>query len=148
MTFKLLVCFALLAIQCAVGRDDGLVLTPPMGWMSWTRYAKETDCKRYPKGCINEDLFKSQADRLAADGYKELGYVYVMIDDAWSEMQRDSKDRLVPNKERFPSGMKGLADYVHSKGLKLGIYSDVGPRTCGGYVLFLLYVFLFCITYE
>ncbi|CAG2182216.1 unnamed protein product, partial [Oppiella nova] len=133
MTFKLLVCFALLAIQCAVGRDDGLVLTPPMGWLSWTRYACETDCKRYPKGCINEDLYKSQADRLAADGYKELGYVYVNIDDCWSEMQRDSKDRLVPHKERFPSGMKGLADYVHSKGLKLGIYGDVGPKTCAGY---------------
>ncbi|CAG2172143.1 unnamed protein product, partial [Oppiella nova] len=105
MTFKLLVCFALLAIQCAVGRDDGLLLLE--------KFRVRLSDRRLP-------MFL-------------LGYVYVMVDDTWSEMQRDSKNRLVPHKERFPSGIKGLADYVHSKGLKIGIYGDVGPRTCGGY---------------
>ncbi|CAG2111680.1 unnamed protein product [Medioppia subpectinata] len=130
---KLLVCFALLAIECGLAREDGLVRTPPMGWLSWTRYGCETDCKRYPKGCINEDLYKAQADAMAAGGYKELGYNYVNIDDCWSEMERDAQHRLVPHKQRFPNGMKALADYVHSKGLKLGIYGDVGPKTCAGY---------------
>jgi alpha-galactosidase len=73
------------------------------------------------------------ADRLVADGFKELGYQYVNIDDCWSEMERDAQNRLVPNKKRFPNGMKSLADYVHSKGLKLGIYGDVGPKTCAGF---------------
>ena len=112
-------------------RNDGQVLKPPMGWLSWLRY-QTTDCKTYPDGCINEHLYKAQADRMAADGYKELGYEYVMIDDKWSEMSRDSNHRLVPNRERFPNGIKGLADYVHSKGLKLGVYGDVGPTTCAG----------------
>jgi len=70
---------------------------------------------------------------MAADGFKELGYEYVMIDDCWSEMERDSNKRLVPHKQRFPNGIKPIADYVHSKGLKLGIYGDVGPKTCAGY---------------
>jgi alpha-galactosidase len=73
------------------------------------------------------------ADRLAADGFKELGYQYVNIDDCWSEMERDAQHKLVPHKKRFPHGIKGLADYVHSKGLKLGIYGDVGPKTCAGF---------------
>ncbi|XP_054159455.1 alpha-N-acetylgalactosaminidase-like [Oppia nitens] len=122
-----------LAITSVLARDDGLVLTPPMGWLSWTRYACEIDCVKYPKSCINEDLYKEQADRLAADGFKELGYNYVNIDDCWSEMQRDGNKRLVADKKRFPNGIKALADYVHSKGLKLGIYGDVGPKTCAGY---------------
>lgn len=73
------------------------------------------------------------ADRLVADGYKELGYEYVNVDDCWMEMDRDKNGKLVPDRERFPNGIKGLADYVHSKGLKLGIYQDVGTKTCAGY---------------
>jgi len=73
------------------------------------------------------------ADHLVADGYKALGYEYVNIDDCWSEMQRDSQHRLVADKHRFPKGIKELADYMHSKGLKLGIYGDVGAKTCAGY---------------
>ncbi|XP_054159759.1 alpha-N-acetylgalactosaminidase-like [Oppia nitens] len=114
-------------------RNDGLALTPPMGWLSWVRFACETDCKKYPNSCINEELYKEQADRLVKDGFKELGYVYVNIDDCWSEKERDVHQRLVPDKHRFPSGMKALADYMHSQGLKLGIYGDVGPQTCAHY---------------
>ena len=110
--------------------DDGHVRTPPMGWLSWLRFQCEIDCKTYPDSCINEQLYKEHADRLVADGFKALGYEYVMIDDCWSEMQRDANQRLVADKKRFPKGMKALADYVHSKGLKLGIYGDVGTKTC------------------
>ncbi|CAG2102966.1 unnamed protein product, partial [Medioppia subpectinata] len=85
---KLLVCIAAVVTMSCMARDDGQALTPPMGWLSWTRYACETDCKRYPKGCIDEHLYRAQADAMAADGYRELGYNYINIDDCWSEMER------------------------------------------------------------
>ncbi|XP_054154458.1 alpha-N-acetylgalactosaminidase-like isoform X2 [Oppia nitens] len=114
--------------------DNGLVRTPPMGWMSWERFACNIDCDNYPNECISEQLYKDIADRLVADGYKEVGYNYVNIDDCWTEMTRDPvTKRLVANHKRFPNGIKALADYVHSKGLLLGIYGDVGTKTCGGY---------------
>ena len=134
MFFSYLLVLSLLSATQVLARDDGLARTPPMGWLSWLRYACETDCKNYPDACINEQLYKAQADRLVKDGFKELGYDYVNIDDCWSEMQRDSSNKLVPNKQRFPNGIKALADYMHSKGLKLGIYGDVGPKTCAGCV--------------
>ncbi|UYV66836.1 hypothetical protein LAZ67_4003038 [Cordylochernes scorpioides] len=82
----------------------------------------------------SENLYRRQADLLVELGYKDLGYVYVNIDDCWMEMQRDNlTDRLVADKKRFPNGIKALADYVHQKGLKLGIYTDIGSKTCGGY---------------
>ena len=91
------------------------------------------DCVTYPNECINENLYKDVADRFVSDGWKELGYEYVCIDDCWSEMERDKDGNLVPDKTRFPNGIKGLADYVHSKGLKLGLYGDMGHKTCAGY---------------
>ena len=101
--------------------DNGLARTPPMGWMSWTRFACETDCARYPNECINEQLYKETADILADEGFADAGYQYVNIDDCWSEMERDRETkRLLPDKKRFPSGIKQLADYMHAKGLKLG----------------------------
>jgi len=123
---------SLFIVNSVSALNDGLVRTPPMGWLSWSRFGCETDCDKYPHSCINEQLYKDMADHLAADGFKELGYEYVNIDDCWSEMQRDSNNRLVADKKRFPNGIKGLADYVHSKGLKLGIYGGVGQKTCGG----------------
>ncbi|KAM4698280.1 alpha-N-acetylgalactosaminidase [Rhinophrynus dorsalis] len=113
--------------------DNGLVRTPPMGWMAWERYRCNIDCKNDPDNCISENLIKSMADKMADSGWRELGYVYVCIDDCWAQKHRDSNGRLQPDPDRFPSGMKALADYVHSKGLKLGIYSDMGNYTCGGY---------------
>ncbi|CAG9839593.1 unnamed protein product, partial [Diabrotica balteata] len=73
------------------------------------------------------------ADHMASDGYLDAGYEYIMIDDCWASKKRDSKGRLVPDPDRFPSGIKNLSDYIHSKGLKFGIYADYGTLTCAGY---------------
>ncbi|GBN42600.1 Alpha-galactosidase A [Araneus ventricosus] len=123
-----------LALPLSVlGLDNGLAVTPPMGWLSWERFTCNTDCKNDPANCIGERLYKEMADRLVADGYKDLGYEYVNIDDCWMEKERDKDGKLVPDRERFPNGIKALADYIHSKGLKLGIYQDIGSKTCAGY---------------
>ncbi|XP_047957090.1 alpha-galactosidase 3-like [Salvia hispanica] len=100
--------------------NNGLGITPQMGWNSWNFFACD----------INEKVIKETADALVTTGLAKLGYDYVNIDDCWSEMARDSKGQLVPDEKTFPSGIKALADYVHSKGLKLGIYSDAGAFTC------------------
>lgn len=99
---------------------NGLGVTPPMGWNSWNHFA----CN------INEKMIKETADALVYTGLSKLGYEYVNIDDCWAEIARDNKGYLVPKNSTFPSGMKALADYVHAKGLKLGIYSDAGYFTC------------------
>jgi len=120
--------------SCAWALNNGLARTPPMGWMSWQRFRCNIDCKNDPKNCISERLFMDMADRMVADGYKDAGYEYVNIDDCWASKKRDPVTmELMPDPERFPSGMKALADYVHSKGLKLGTYGDMGTLTCGGY---------------
>ncbi|KAG2455827.1 NAGAB acetylgalactosaminidase, partial [Polypterus senegalus] len=113
--------------------DNGMFLTPPMGWMAWERYRCNINCEVDPENCISEKLLKDMADRLATDGWKTLGYEYVNLDDCWSSKKRDAQGRLQADPKRFPSGIKALADYVHSKGLKLGIYGDLGNYTCGGY---------------
>ncbi len=132
-TYSCIILLTVFVVNYVSALNDGLVRTPPMGWLSWERFACQTDCEKHPHSCINEQLYKDMADRLAADGFKELGYQYVNIDDCWSEKERDSSHKLVADKMRFPHGIKGLADYVHSKGLKLGIYGDVGPKTCAGF---------------
>ena len=100
---------------------DNLALTPPMGWNSWNKF-----------GCnVDEKLIREVADALVSTGMKAAGYTYINIDDCWHG-DRDSLGFIHPNSKRFPSGMKALADYIHSKGLKLGIYSDAGSQTCGG----------------
>ncbi|KAJ3649625.1 hypothetical protein Zmor_021356 [Zophobas morio] len=113
--------------------DNGLALTPPMGWMHWQRFRCLVDCEAYPDECISEKLFKEMADHLVSDGYLEAGYEYLIIDDCWMSKERDSEGRLQPNATRFPSGIKALSDYVHDKGLKFGIYADYGTKTCAGY---------------
>ncbi|XP_015282997.1 PREDICTED: alpha-N-acetylgalactosaminidase [Gekko japonicus] len=113
--------------------ENGLMRTPPMGWLAWERFRCNIDCKNDPQNCISEKLFVEMANCLVTDGWKDLGYEYVNIDDCWMAKERDAKGRLVPDPERFPSGIKALADYVHSLGLKLGIYGDLGTHTCGGY---------------
>lgn len=100
--------------------NNGLARTPPMGWNSWNFFA----CN------INERVIKETADALVSSGLADLGYIHVNIDDCWSKLTRDSKGQLVPDPKTFPSGIKYLSDYVHSKGLKLGIYSDAGVFTC------------------
>jgi alpha-galactosidase len=101
--------------------DAGLALTPPMGWNSWNKFA----CN------VSEDLIKGMADTMVTSGMKDAGYQYIVIDDCW-QVRRDAAGNIVADPQRFPSGIKALADYIHSKGLKFGIYSDAGSRTCAG----------------
>lgn len=113
--------------------DNGVALTPPMGWMQWERFRCNLDCKNDPENCISEKLVMDIADRMERDGYRDVGYTYISLDDCWMSEERDSDGGLQPDKDRFPHGIKYLADYVHSKGLKLGIYLDMGLKTCKGY---------------
>lgn len=113
--------------------DNGLALKPTMGWLHWERFMCNTDCKGDPDNCISEQLFMQMADVMVKEGWKDAGYEYVCIDDCWPSHQRDAQGRLQADPERFPGGIKKLAEYVHSKGLKLGIYADLGSKTCGGY---------------
>ena len=101
-------------------RYNGLAKTPPMGWNSWNLFAEKVDDK----------TVRTMADAMVSSGMRDAGYIYINIDDTW-EGVRDAQGNLFGN-HNFPD-MKALADYVHSKGLKLGIYSSPGPRTCGGY---------------
>ncbi|XP_041357991.1 alpha-N-acetylgalactosaminidase-like isoform X2 [Gigantopelta aegis] len=133
MTTKMMSLVLLVLIGVTHSLDNGLARTPPMGWMSWQRFRCNIDCKDDKYNCISEDLYMEMADHLVSDGYRDLGYEYVNIDDCWAAKQRDSDGKLRADPERFPSGIKKLADYVHSKGLKLGIYGDFGTLTCGGY---------------
>ena len=100
-----------------------LAACPPLGWNSWNTFGEK----------INDALIREMADYMVDHGYKEAGYEYLVIDDCWSLRERDSDGRLVPDPEKFPYGMKDLADYVHSKGLKFGMYSCAGVMTCAGY---------------
>jgi len=110
---------------CAMGTSaqkfENLAMTPPMGWNSWNKFACD----------VSEQLIMETADAMAASGMKAAGYEYVVIDDCW-QVGRDSMGFIVADPVRFPSGIKALADYVHSKGLKFGIYSCAGTETCGG----------------
>ena len=96
---------------------------PPMGWNSWNSFGWN----------ISDELIRTTADFFAESGLKDAGYEYIIIDDCWSEKQRDANGRLVPEKNKFPEGMKSLADYIHSKGLKFGMYSCAGTHTCAGH---------------
>ncbi|VDN06433.1 unnamed protein product [Thelazia callipaeda] len=113
--------------------DNGLAKTPPMGWMSWTKFYCQIDCIRHPFTCISERLYMDMADRLVEDGYFQAGYEYIHVDDCWMEGTRDQFGRLVADHQRFPSGMAALADYMHKRGLKFGIYADYGTATCAGF---------------
>lgn len=114
--------------------DNGLAKVPPMGWLAWERFTCQTNCLEYPDDCISAQLFKTMADRLVTDGYLEAGYKYVNIDDCWSEKERQNgSQRLVADTTRFPEGIKALSEYVHARGLELGIYGDCGTKTCAGY---------------
>lgn len=113
--------------------DNGLGRTPPMGWNSWERFRCNVDCDNDPENCIGEKLYMQMADRMAADGYKDAGYEYVNVDDCWMAKERGPDGKLQADPKRFPSGMKALGDYIHSKGLKFGIYEDFGTQTCGGF---------------
>ena len=105
-----------------MGRN-AMCAVPPMGWNSWNTFAEN----------INEDLVKETVDSMKEQGFLEAGYEYVVMDDCWSLKERDAEGRLVADPEKFPSGIKALADYIHDKGFKFGMYSCCGTRTCANY---------------
>lgn len=122
MTFHRFVrCFLATAfLTLPLAAQSPLAARPPMGWNSWNHFA----------GKVTDADLRSAADQLVSTGMRDVGYVYINLDDTW-QGQRDAQGVLHPN-DRFPD-MKALADYIHSKGLKFGIYSSPGAKTCGGY---------------
>ncbi|WP_316834860.1 glycoside hydrolase family 27 protein [Pedobacter nutrimenti] len=108
--------------QVKSANGNMLAATPPMGWMTWNYFADQ----------IHEKEIMEMADALVKTGMRDAGYRYIFIDDGW-QGGRDNRNNIIADPQKFPSGIKALADYVHSKGLKLGIYSDAAPLTCAGY---------------
>jgi alpha-galactosidase len=117
---KTLLTLTMLALPIALPAQTKVAATPAMGWNSWNHFATR----------VTDKDVRTAADELVSSGMKDAGYIYVNIDDAW-QGNRDANGNIQPN-SKFPD-MKALADYVHSKGLKIGIYSGPGPKTCGGY---------------
>ena len=114
------VLFLGLSLPASAQKWEGLALTPPMGWSSWNKFGTD----------INEKAVMEIADALVETGLRDAGYVYVNLDDCWHAPGRDADGFPMCDPDRFPSGIKALADYMHERGLKLGIYSDAGYRTC------------------
>jgi alpha-galactosidase len=126
LVFELVISALILTSEAQPLNDNtytGLAATPPMGWNSWNTFGDQ----------INEQVVREVADKMVALGLKDLGYQYIVIDDHW-EGGRDSQGHILANPSKFPHGIKSLADYVHSKGLKFGIYSCAADITCGGEV--------------
>ncbi len=117
----------LLIVLCVAGvsahgqKYPNLAMTPPMGWNSWNKF----------QGRISEQVIREAAQAMATNGMKDAGYTYINLDDLWHG-PRDAQGFITADAKKFPSGMKAVADYVHSLGLKIGIYSDAGAKTCGG----------------
>ena len=120
-TVLALIAFAASTLTAQPSPSVNLALTPPLGWNSWNKF-----------GCnVSDELIRGMADAMVKSGMKEAGYQYVVIDDCW-QVSRDADGNIQPDPQRFPNGMKALADYIHSLGLKFGIYSDAGSKTCAG----------------
>lgn len=117
----LVIALLIVSYNCFGQKFEGLALTPPMGWNSWNKFA----CN------VNEKMLRDVADAMVKNGMKDAGYEYIVVDDCWHGV-RDSLGFIQANPEHFPSGMKALIDYIHSKGLKFGIYSCAGNTTCAG----------------
>lgn len=122
-TFRLLLCTLFMIPMCMHAQKwENLGKTPQMGWNSWNKFANR----------IDEKLIRETADALVEEGLLDAGYVYLNMDDCWHG-ERDADGFITANPEKFPSGIKALSDYVHSKGLLFGIYSDAGRKTCAGF---------------
>jgi len=122
----LLFVFGVLFVGLSSCLDNGLALTPPMGWNSWNHFGCNTTE-------ITQEMFMAQAKAMVDSGMAKVGYQYINLDDCWLASTRDSQGRIQPDPKRFPNGIKYLADYIHSLGLKFGIYEDTGNYTCGGF---------------
>ncbi len=118
-TYTSVILLSLLSLALSAQKYPNLAPTPPMGWNSWNFFA----CN------ISEEKIKKMADAMASNGMKEAGYQYIVIDDCW-QISRDKDGYVIADPAKFPSGIKALADYIHSKGLKFGIYSCGGKLTC------------------
>lgn len=117
--FNFILFFSLFMVNAQSFED--LAQTPPMGWNSWNKF-----------GCdVNESMIREMADAMVTSGMRDAGYQYIVIDDCW-QVARDDSGNIIPGPKRFPSGMKALADYIHKLGLKFGIYSCAGSKTCQG----------------
>ena len=117
----LLLCLVFFVLASSAQKFENLAQTPPMGWNSWNKF-----------GCnVSEKLIMQMADQMVSSGMQDAGYQYIVIDDCW-QVDRDANGEIVIDKDRFPNGIKYLADYIHSKGLKFGIYSCAGTKTCAG----------------
>jgi len=114
---------SVLTLTSSAQKFEGLALTPPMGWNSWNTFGVN----------VNEDMVKQMVDILVESGMNDSGYEYIVIDDGWEALERDKNENLIADPVKFPSGMKSLADYVHSKGLKFGIHNCAGTKTCSGF---------------
>jgi alpha-galactosidase len=120
----LTVLFCIAAAVPVLGQKfEELAQTPPMGWNSWNTFQTK----------IDEPLLKGMVDTYVSSGMRDAGYTYFVLDDGWMTMERDKDGNLVADPKKFPNGMKAFADYVHSKGLKFGIYNCAGTKTCAGY---------------
>ncbi|HEX7458637.1 MAG TPA: glycoside hydrolase family 27 protein [Ginsengibacter sp.] len=118
------IAFIFFCTKISAQKFEGLALTPPMGWNSWNTFQTN----------ISDSLVRGIADVLVSSGMKDAGYTYLVLDDGWMAMERDNvTGNLVPDPKKFPDGMKVLVDYVHSKGLKFGLYNCAGTKTCAGY---------------
>jgi alpha-galactosidase len=122
---KKIICIMLLsqALSAYAQKFNDLALTPPMGWNSWNTFQTN----------INEKLVRDVADVIVSSGMKDAGYTYIVLDDGWMAKQRDANGNLTADPKKFPSGMKALADYIHARGLKFGLYNCAGTETCAGY---------------
>lgn len=123
LNFTLSIILGMSCFAAQAQKFNGLAKTPPMGWNSWNTFGTD----------INEQLVKDIADVYVNKGLKDAGYTYIVMDDGWMAKERDAQGNLVADPKKFPNGIKALADYVHSKGLKLGIYNCAGEKTCAGY---------------
>lgn len=120
---SLLMLFFYFSVLASAQKFEDLVMTPPMGWNTWNTFACD----------IDETLIRDSADAMIAAGMREAGYVYIVLDDCWLSKERDANGNLVADSKKFPSGMKALGDFLHSKGFKFGIYNCAGTKTCAGY---------------
>jgi len=121
MKKRILIFFCVLLSLGVFAQKFDLAKTPPMGWNSWNKFHGE----------VNEKVVMKMADAMVSSGMQAVGYEYIVIDDCW-QISRDENGEIVVDKTRFPHGMKYLSDYIHSKGLKFGIYTCVGIKTCAG----------------